>query len=161
MPSRFCQGRPILTLTAFGLVSLLSTGCRTTEKIPATHRQEIRAVIESQEKAWNDGDIEGFMDGYWQSGRLSFNGSGLVVRGWERVLERYKQRYPNRDAMGFLKLDRLEVNELSEDTAYVLGRWFIRGTTHKGGSFTLVMRRIDGDWKIIHDHSSSDPESTE
>ena len=146
------------------LILIPCIGCRSTSTTPAQYRQEIRNVLEEQANCWNAGDLEGYMNGYWQSSRLSFNGAGSFQRGWDQVLDNYRSRYPDAAAMGHLKLNRLEVNELGEDAAYVLGRWYVRSTDEyrpddKGGTFTLVMRRIDGDWKIVHDHTSTDPDT--
>ncbi|MHC5110173.1 MAG: YybH family protein [Planctomycetota bacterium] len=130
------------------------TGCNEEVDLPAMQRGEIREVITDQEHFWNAGDIEGFMEAYWDSARLSFNSDGKLERGWEKTMERFQRRYPDRDAMGHLKFDQLEINELGDSAAYVLGRWYIRRDVPIGGTFTLVFQKMDDEWKIVHDHTS-------
>ena len=116
----------------------------------------IRTLLETQDAAWNAGDVDGFMDGYWVSPELRFASGGTVTRGYQETLERYKQRYPNRDLMGQLSFDELEIVPLGADAAVVHGRWLLtRENDAPGGLFTLVFRRIDGSWKIISDTTTS------
>src|SRR5689334_19075865 len=73
----------------------------------------IRKVLDNQVKAWNKGDIQGFMQGYWKSDSLMFIGKNGINRGWEITLENYKKRYPDMTAMGKLSFDIILVKELS------------------------------------------------
>ena len=119
----------------------------------------IRQVLEDQSAAWNRGDLEGFMAGYWNSPDLVFTSGGQVRRGWKITLENYRERYGTApETMGHLTFSELEIHPLSPDVAWVLGRWqLVMGSGNPGGVFTLVMRRIDGNWLVVHDHTSSDP----
>jgi len=124
--------------------------------------KEIEAVIEAQGDAWNRADLEGFMNGYWQSADLTFAGSSGVTRGWQPVLERYRDRYKDAQAMGHLDFTDLQVHPLGIDAAFVLGRWHLKRTTDElGGVFTLVFRRFPQGWKIVHDHTSLDERKME
>ena len=122
---------------------------------------EIETVLTTQSKCWNDGDIDGFMQTYWKSADLTFSAGGKTTRGWQQTLDRYKKSYP-KDKMGTLTFDGLEVTMLSEESALVLGKWHLSipqkdedADLKKGGNFSLVIRKLKGDWKIIHDHSST------
>ena len=116
---------------------------------------EVRAVLDAQAAAWNRGDVESFMQGYWKSEKTEFVGSSGVVRGWQGVLDRYRRSYPDKSAMGRLTFSDLEVTGLSPDAALVLGHWQLeREHDHPGGVFTLVFRRFPEGWRIIHDHTS-------
>ena len=115
---------------------------------------EIRAVLAEQEAAWNRGDIDGFMEHYWKSPELTFCSGGKTVRGWTPTLERYRQRYPDAAAMGKTTFSQLEIRSLGPDAAWVLGRWHLQKDEPLGGNFTLILRRIDGRWQIVHDHTS-------
>lgn len=124
--------------------------------------EQLQQILTTQADCWNRGDIEGFMQTYWKSENLTFSGGGKTTRGWQATLDRYKKSYP-KDKMGQLKFDGLEVTSLSEDAALVLGFWHLKQptgqadvTTPKNGNFSLVLKKFDGDWKIIHDHSSTD-----
>jgi uncharacterized protein (TIGR02246 family) len=124
-------------------------------------RQDILQVLQNQQVAWNKGDIDAFMTGYWHSPDLSFSGSSGVQRGWDRVLQHYKDRYADRAAMGQLDFSQLEFHFLGPDAALVLGRWHLarpQGTAggDVGGVFSLVWQRFPAGWLIVHDHTSAD-----
>jgi ketosteroid isomerase-like protein len=121
-------------------------------------REAIMFVLGAQERAWNQGDVETFMKGYWNSPELTFAGSSGVTRGWEPVLARYRKTYPNVEAMGHLDFSELEVRPLGNDAALALGRWHLKRTADElGGVFTLVFQRFPEGWRIIHDHTSAAP----
>ena len=121
----------------------------------ADERSEIEAVLTKQAAAWNRGDIESFMEHYWKSDQLTFSSGGETTRGWQATKERYLRRYPSREQMGQLKFTQLETTILGDSAALVLGRWnLMRDSSPLEGNFTLVLRRIDGNWVIVHDHTS-------
>jgi uncharacterized protein (TIGR02246 family) len=121
-----------------------------------TDREAIRAVLRAQQTAWNRGDVDAFVVGYWHSPELTFSGSSGVARGWDGVLARYKKTYPGRGAMGELDFSELEFRFLGPDAALVLGHWHLkREKDDVGGVFTLVWQRFPDGWKIIHDHTSA------
>ncbi|MGB3625194.1 MAG: nuclear transport factor 2 family protein [Henriciella sp.] len=119
-------------------------------------RTTIHDLLENQDAAWNAGDIEGFMEGYWVSPELRFASGGTVTRGYEETLQRYRDRYSNRALMGQLSFSELEIVPLADDAAVVHGRWLLtRDADAPSGLFTLVFRKIDGHWKIISDTTTS------
>lgn len=119
-------------------------------------REAINAVLSAQQTAWNRGDVDAFLVGYWRSPELTFSGSNGVARGWDGVLARYKKNYPDRGTMGRLDFSELEFRFLGPDAALVLGRWHLkREKDDVGGVFTLVWQRFPDGWKIIHDHTSA------
>lgn len=127
---------------------------------PADVRDEDRVAIEkiltAQQAAWNRGDVNAFVVGYWQSPELTFSGSSGVSRGWDGVLTRYKKNYPDQATMGVLDFSELEFRFLGPDAALVLGKWHLkRAKGDVGGVFTLVWQRFPEGWKIIHDHTSA------
>ena len=116
----------------------------------------ICAVLGSQQDAWNEGDIPGFMAGYWQSEDLRFASGGSVTTGWQATLERYQARYDTPEAMGWLAFTDLDVTQLSEESAYVFGRWTLyRESDEPTGLFTLILRKEAEGWRVVHDHTSS------
>jgi uncharacterized protein (TIGR02246 family) len=117
--------------------------------------KEIEAVLSRQAEAWNRGDIDGFMEHYWKSDGLTFSSGGQTMRGWKSTKENYQRRYPTREKMGRLTFSELEITPLGESAALVLGRWRLaRDESPVGGNFSLVCRKIDGKWVIVHDHTS-------
>jgi ketosteroid isomerase-like protein len=121
-----------------------------------SHRRAILAALVAQQDAWNRGDVDAFMAGYWRSPELSFSGSSGISRGWDEVLARYKKNYPDRAAMGQLDFSGLEFRFLGADNALVLGRWHLKREKDEiGGVFSLVWQRFPEGWRIIHDHTSA------
>jgi len=121
-------------------------------------RAAIAGVLTAQQDAWNRGDVEAFLQGYWRSAELTFSGAGGIARGWDKVLARYKERYPDRGAMGQLEFSALEFRFLGSDAALVLGHWHLtRQKGDVGGVFSLVFERFPEGWRIIHDHTSEVP----
>ena len=117
----------------------------------------IRRVLDDQVKAWNRGDLEGFMRGYWKSPRLTFSSGGDQTTGWQATLDRYRKRYqaPGSE-MGKLSFSDVTVESLGPDSAFVRGRWqLVRSKDKPGGIFTLIFRRLPEGWRIIHDHTSN------
>lgn len=117
----------------------------------------IRAVLAAQAAAWNDGDLDDFMAGYWKSPNLRFVSGASVTKGWEPTLKRYRELYGTGAALGRLSFDNIEVQMLNTDVAVVVGRYnLVRADARDSGAFTLVMQRFDGLWRIVHDHSVGD-----
>ncbi len=116
----------------------------------------VRAVLDAQAAAWNKGDLEGFMEGYWRSPKLSFSSGATVTRGWDATMERYKKKYQSEGAeMGKLTFSELEIEPLGPDAAFVRGHWqLVRSKDKPGGVFTLIFRKLPEGWRIVHDHTS-------
>ncbi|HSK72902.1 MAG TPA: DUF4440 domain-containing protein [Pyrinomonadaceae bacterium] len=115
----------------------------------------IRKVMDEQAAAWNHGDIEGFMQGYWKSPQMTFVSGDNVSRGWQAALDRYKKNYDTKEKMGVLTFSDLEINVLSKDAAVVLGNWALqREKDNPKGKFTLIFRKFKEGWRVVHDHTS-------
>lgn len=118
-------------------------------------QRQIRRVMDEQVAAWNRGDIEAFMAGYWRSDKLVFVSGDKVTRGWQQTLDNYKRSYDTRAKMGTLSFTDLEFSVLSKDAAIVLGSWELkRETDNPKGKFTLTFRRFKDGWRIVMDHTS-------
>lgn len=116
---------------------------------------ELVRIVHKQSEAWNNGDISEFMSAYWNDERLTFSSSGKTQRGWKVTYENYKKNYPDRETMGKLTFTELETQELSPNAMLMLGTWRLERAAPVGGNFSLVWKRIDGKWLIVHDHSSA------
>ena len=116
----------------------------------------IQALLDAQAAAWNRGDIESFMTGYWKSEKTTFSGANGVFRGWQALLERYRRTYPDRAAMGTLTFSEIEITLLAPDAALAMGSWHLERTGGPvGGVFSLVLRKFPEGWRIVHDHTST------
>jgi ketosteroid isomerase-like protein len=117
---------------------------------------EIMQIFQNQQKAWNDGDLESFMNGYWQSDSLKFIGKNGITFGYDATLERYKKSYPDVVTMGKLKFDILSMKKLDKKHVFVIGKWHLKREEKEDleGHFTLIWERINKKWVIIADHSS-------
>lgn len=123
---------------------------------PKEDADAIRAVLDRQQEDWNRGDIRAFMDGYWKDERLRFASGGSVTEGWQSTLDRYLKRYTDRAKMGMLTFTDLDIQVLGGDAGMVFGRWKLtRENDTPNGLFTLIFRKIDGAWAIVHDHTSA------
>lgn len=117
--------------------------------------QVIRKILRDQTLAWNQGDLEGFMKGYWQNDSLLFIGKRGLTYGWKNTLENYKKGYPDTAAMGKLFFDIKIVKRLSPDYFHVIGKWHLQRTAGDlEGHYTLLFRKIRNQWVIVADHSS-------
>ncbi len=115
----------------------------------------ILAIMDAQEQAWNQGNLEAFMAGYWPSDSLKFIGSSGLTYGWQQTLANYKKGYPDQETMGQLKFTILSVDVLSRKSAFVIGKWQLtRKAGDVGGHFTLLWKKIGRQWLIVADHSS-------
>jgi ketosteroid isomerase-like protein len=123
--------------------------------LKAQDKQAIMNVLETQRIAWNKGDIDSYMQGYWKSDSLMFIGHAAPTYGWQQTLDGYKKGYPDKAAMGQLTFDIMKVNILDPTNAFVLGAWHLkREKDAPGGYFTLWLKKIKGEWKIVCDHTS-------
>ncbi|MDP1676368.1 MAG: nuclear transport factor 2 family protein [Bacteroidota bacterium] len=119
-------------------------------------KKQIQLVIDRQVAGWNSGNIDSFMTGYVQFDSLRFASGGSVTYGWKNMLERYKKNYPSKEKMGVLTFSQISIDLISSDAAMVFGKWSLkRSNDEPWGLFTLLFRNTSGEWRIVHDHTSS------
>lgn len=117
--------------------------------------KEIISILHTQDAAWNNGNIESFMQTYWANDSLMFIGKSGVTYGWLNTLNNYKKGYPDTMAMGKLHFDLIQIKKLSRKYYHVVGKWHLtRSIGNLEGHFTLLIQKIKGRWYIIADHSS-------
>lgn len=141
--------RKIITILLFSLSFTLASQAQSADE------KAIRGTLNEQIGHWNAGDIDHFMVGYWENDSLMFVGSKGVTYGYANTMANYHKNYPDKDHMGILSFDILHVNRLSPEYYFVVGKFHLKRTVgDASGHFTLVFRKIKGQWKIISDHSS-------
>jgi hypothetical protein len=117
-------------------------------------QKDIRLIMQRQTDAWNNQDIEGFMQPYWHSDSLRFMGKSGVTLGWNATLARYKKNYQPSE-MGQLQFTELFFNPINNDAVWVDGKWTLfRAQDTLSGHFSLLWKMIDHQWQIVADHSS-------
>lgn len=150
--NRLLAGCALFALVSLGGKSV--AGSAIDQAAPA--ESAIRAVLETQVAAWNRGDIDRFMEGYWKSANTEFVGAAGVTRGWQAVLDRYHKNYPDQKAMGRLSFSQLEVHMLCADAAFVTGEFHLeRAHDNPEGVFTLNFRKFSEGWRIVADHTTA------
>jgi ketosteroid isomerase-like protein len=160
-----CDSRPKFrrsNIISFALLILaLSAGfaSRLSAAKPETPDEAaIRALLVDQTAAWNRGDIDGFMAGYWKSDETEFVSAEGMSRGWQALLERYKRSYPDRKAMGTLSFSNLEVRVECPTSAYAIGEYHLqREKDNPSGIFTLNLRKFPEGWRVVVDHTTAFP----
>lgn len=123
----------------------------------AQQSKDVKLVLEhiqTQQKAWSNGDITDFMNYYWKDDNLKFIGSKGITYGWQKTLDNYKKSYPNKEAMGELTFTIVEATQLSKSSIYVIGKWELKKDKPVGGYFTLLWKKINKQWVIVADHTS-------
>jgi beta-aspartyl-peptidase (threonine type) len=148
----------LIFLTVTMSLTLLGTNADSdpaTQPATASEEAAVKGLLTRQQASWNQGDVETFMQGYWNSPELTFAGASGITRGYAPVLAHYKQSYPDRGTMGHLGFSDLEVHSLGGNAALVLGKWHLtREAGNVGGVFSLVFQKFPDGWKIVHDHTS-------
>ena len=140
------------------LVLAVVAGC--SSSFSKADDSSVRKLLTAQQEAWNRGDLKAFMDGYEHSSDLVFTSGAAVRRGWDETYAKYKARYgEDPGSMGMLMFDVISMQPVGGDGVVVLGRWNLTHTAEAGrGIFSLVLRRTGHGWRIIHDHTSAEPQ---
>ena len=118
--------------------------------------EQIKLVMKFQEASWNRGNVAEYMKGYWKSDSLIFVGAKGPTYGWSQTLANYLKSYPTPEKMGQLAFEFVKIEILSPVDAFVIGKWQLkRKEDTLQGYFSLLWKKIDGEWVIVADHSSS------
>jgi ketosteroid isomerase-like protein len=159
--TEMAKPKQIASMIALGIIALLTASASASAKQKRVQASDdvkaIKATLDRQVEAWNRHDLEGFMAGYWNSDNLTFYSGGSNVSGWKTTLSRYRNRYQSAGAeMGKLQFTDLQIELLGPAAAFVRGHWALTmSASQPGGLFTLVFRKVGGQWKIVHDHTST------
>lgn len=145
----------VIAILCFGCISIKVDV--TTEQQTSSYesaKTNILNVLEAQEIAWNNGDMEEFMQGYWKSEDLKFYGSGGLTKGWQNTLDNYKKNYPTKADTGTLSFVLNDISKIEGNNYWVMGEYHLkREVGDADGVFIIIFKKIDGEWKIIADMS--------
>lgn len=142
---------PLLLLVACALLASCSS-----KPDAGTVRREVRAVLDAQQKAWNEGSLAGYMEGYLRSDTTRFIAAGNTTTGWKTVFSRMKKAYPDQAAMGALRFFDVDIIPLADDAAFVTGKWMLtRDRDRVWGAYTLLFLKAEDGWKIVVDHTDT------
>lgn len=137
------------------LISLIFTGSGILAQEGHADFEQIRQIFFQQEADWNRGDIDAFMQAYWNSEELQFGGANGITKGWQQTLDSYKKGYPDKETMGRLSFQIKDMTQHSEAVISLTGSWELeRLKDRPGGHFLLIWRKMEGQWKIVVDHTS-------
>jgi hypothetical protein len=115
----------------------------------------ITKMLKAQEVAWNEGNLEKFMIGYWENDSLMFIGKSGPTYGYDKTLANYKKGYPDTAHMGRFTSTIISLKKLSPEYYFVTGKWFLkRSVGDATGYYTLLLKKIKSKWVIVADHSS-------
>ena len=145
-----------IVFTAFSIFFIQSC-CNNKERSSSyeTSKQEITTMMLQQAKDWSNGDLEAFMEGYIKSDSLKFVGSKGITYGWQQTLNNYKKGYPTKEHTGILTFNLLNFDQLADDVFLVIGEYHLkRSVEDADGMFSIILKKIEDEWKIIADHSS-------
>ncbi len=143
-----------MKVATFFCLSILLISCAAQRSIE-TDKAAILRVMNDQEKAWSQNDLEGFMQGYWKSDSLKFYGSNGLSKGWQQTLDNYKKGYPTKDHSGTLTFEIDDISPIETNSYWVMGRYYLkRKVGDANGNFLIIFKKMDGEWKIVADMSS-------
>lgn len=119
-------------------------------------RTQITAMLDRSAGAWNRGDLDAFVWDYLDSDRTTYIGRHGVIHGRAAIRAVYAPRFAQPGMQDSLSFDKLEVDSLAPGVINVIAEYVLsRGDSVVArGPTSLVMERVDGGWKIVHDHSS-------
>ncbi|WP_419211386.1 YybH family protein [Maribacter sp. X9] len=138
----------------FTLLIIASIVSCTSKNTIERDRNEIMAILNQQQKDWSNNDLEAFMDGYWKSDSLLFYSGAHLNAGWETTLASYKKNYPDASYSGTLNFKIAKISPINEGAYFVMGEYHLtREVGNAKGTFMIIFKRINGEWKIIADSS--------
>jgi len=147
-----------MQIFVFIVVTLFGVGINHQSIPQQSDEQIILEVLKNQTECWNNGDIDCFMQSYWKSEKMMFIGKNGITHGWVQTLNNYKTRYPDRQTMGVLKFEILEIEKISIEAYLIVGKFHLTRDEEIGdaeGYFSLLFRKINGEWFIVADHTSA------
>lgn len=118
---------------------------------------KVQAMISDGVKAWNQGDLEGFLKTYWKSDKTVFNTGGTLVQGYTNIQAQYKTWYPSPSGMGTTEFTDIVLRDIAPTAKVAMGVWkvLLPSKIILKGRFTWIIGKKSEGWRITHDHTSS------
>jgi uncharacterized protein (TIGR02246 family) len=105
--------------------------------------------------AWNRHDLDAYLDGFLHSDDILMVVDGETIRGWDLLSKAFHSGYPNRDEMGTVIFDRVQVQMLSPDLGFVLIWYSIAFPKKKQfGTDTVIVKKVAEGWREMISHTS-------
>ena len=143
-------------INSITIAALILVGCYTNNPEIKSQKAAVENLLKAQVAAWNAGNINGFMDGYFNDSSMQFISKKGVRKGWQKTRDAYKKHYPTKDSMGKLifELDSIEFLDPAAQLGHVTGKWkLVRQNDTPSGYFSLITRYTKEGPKIIIDHT--------
>ncbi|MBA4406400.1 DUF4440 domain-containing protein [bacterium] len=141
--------KKLILMLVFFMASLINA-----QRISENDKTLIMKVLEDQRICWNNGNLAGYMEGYWKSDSTRFMGKNGISYGWNATFESYKKGYPDKATMGTLTFKVISLEQLNGNSAFMIGKWDLDRKAKVGGYFSLIWKKVNGKWVIATDHSS-------
>jgi uncharacterized protein (TIGR02246 family) len=123
-------------------------------------RAELQAMLERAAGNWNRGDLDAFMSDYLPSDSTTYVGGRGLVRGPAAIRNSYARLFTGEVVRDSLSFTILDVDPVAPDVANLIARYILarrvggRDSVTASGPTSLLVRRVEGRWRIVHDHSS-------
>ena len=162
--------RPGVAFALLGTLGATLTGCRiertTTpgqEDAGADFAAHVEEILQLSADAWNAGDLDGFMVHYERAASTTYIGSDGLLVGFDAIRDRYAPGFEPGAERDSLRFESIRARPLDQLFGVATARYVLHrdGQTISTGPFTLVLRQVEGVWKIIHDQSAADPPAEE
>ena len=124
--------------------------------LDAIDEDKIRRSFDRQAHCWNSHDIECYMKAYANEETIQTISNNGIAYKTENILSDYKKRFLN-EKMGQLFFDNLNLKRLSDNLYFVSGHFNIKNSGRNNplqGWFSVNMKRIQGNWFILTNHTS-------
>ncbi len=140
------------------VLALLLAGCSPGRPPPSDPTGVVEAMLGASADAWNRGDLGSFVSDYADDSTTTFMSRSQVQYGFDWIRNNYAPRFEPGVQRDSLRFESVAARALGSDHLLATARFVLlhADSVTASGPFTLVLKRVGGEWKIIHDHTSTD-----
>jgi len=125
------------------------------------NESEIIQIIQDIKYGWENGDGTPFRRNYLDFKDSRYIESGGQNEGLDDLVKNHVE--PEKDALEFLSLEFSDIEvHFETDFAWAVANTRVKGKVResqkifdKAGFQTFLFRKVEGNWKVVHTHSSS------